>query len=226
MINMDMNLVVQAFKKFFFGLIIMAALIFIPAGTLNYPNAWLLMGLLFIPMFIVGIILMKKSPDLLKRRLDSKETESEQKLVILISGVMFISGFIVAGLNYRFNWSELPNMIVLISSIIFLLAYLMYGEVLRENRYLARTVNVESNQKIIDTGLYGIVRHPMYTSTILLFLTIPLILASIYSFLIFLIYPIVISFRITNEEKILEQELKGYVEYKQKVKYKLFPFIF
>ena len=223
---MDMDLAVQAFKKFFFGLIIVAALILIPAGTLNYPNAWLFMGLLFIPMLIVGIILMKKSPDLLKRRLNSKETESEQKLVVLISILMFISGFIVAGLNYRFNWSEMPNIIVIISSIIFLLAYLMYAEVLRENQYLARTVNVETDQKVIDTGLYGIVRHPMYTSTILLFLTIPLILGSIYSFLIFLIYPIAISFRIANEEKVLEEELSGYVEYKQRVKYKIFPFIF
>ena len=169
---------------------------------------------------------MIKSPNLLRRRLNSKESESEQKFVILISAAMFISGFVIAGLNYRFNWSELPNIIVVISSIIFLLAYLMYGEVLRENQYLARTVNVEDDQKVIDTGLYGIVRHPMYTSTIFMFLTIPLILGSIYSFLIFLIYPLIIIFRIKNEEKFLENELAGYGQYKQKVKYKILPFIF
>lgn len=223
---MNRHLAIQGLKKFLLGLIIVAILIFLPAGTLNYPNGWLFIGLLFIPMFIVGIILMIKSPDLLKRRLNSKENESEQKFIVLISILMFISGFVVAGLNYRFNWTEMPNIIVIISAIIFLLAYIMYGEVLRENQYLARTVNVEDNQKVIDTGLYGIVRHPMYTSTIFLFLTIPLILGSIYSFVIFLIYPIIIAFRIKNEERVLEKELTGYRQYKQKVKYKIFPFIF
>lgn len=223
---MNRHLAIQGLKKFLLGLIIVAILIFLPAGTLNYPNGLLFIGLLFIPMFIVGIILMIKSPDLLKRRLNSKENESEQKFIVLISILMFISGFVVAGLNYRFNWTEMPNIIVIISAIIFLLAYIMYGEVLRENQYLARTVNVEDNQKVIDTGLYGIVRHPMYTSTIFLFLTIPLILGSIYSFVIFLIYPIIIAFRIKNEERVLEKELTGYRQYKQKVKYKIFPFIF
>ena len=222
---MDWNLLFQALKKFILGLVIIAILLFVPAGTLDYPNAWQFIALLFIPMFIVGIILMIKAPDLLKKRLNAKEEESEQKLVLLISGLMFISAFVIAGLNFRFGWIELPHIIVIIASIIFLLAYIMYGEVLRENKYLARTVEVEKNQKVIDTGLYGIVRHPMYTSTILLFLTIPLILGSIYSFIICLIYPVVLSFRIKNEEKVLEKELNGYKQYKQKVKYKILPFI-
>lgn len=223
---MDLEQIKQAMTKFIIGLIAVAILLFVPAGTINYPNAWLFLALLFIPMLIVGIILIFKSPELLKRRLNSKETQSEQKLVLLTSGLMFISGFIVAGFNFAFKWRVMPNVIVAISSIIFLVAYAIYGEVLRENQYLARTVNVETNQKVIDTGLYGIVRHPMYTSTILLFLTIPLILGSIYSFVIFLIYPIIIIFRIKNEERVLEKELKGYLEYKQKVKYKIFPFIY
>lgn len=222
---MDSDLILQAFKKFILGLLLVGALLFIPAGTLNYPNGWLFISLLFIPMFIVGIILIFKDPDLLKKRLNAKEEESEQKLVLLVSGLMFISAFIIAGLNFRFNWSELPQIIVIISCIVFLIAYIMYGEVLRENKYLARTVGVQDNQKVIDSGLYGIVRHPMYTSTILLFLTIPLILGSIYSFVICLIYPVILSFRIRNEEKVLEKELKGYKEYKQKVKYKILPFI-
>ena len=222
---MDSNLFIQAIKKFVLGLIIVAALLFIPAGTINYPNAWLFLSLLFIPMFIVGIILMFKDPDLLKRRLNADEKESEQKLVLLVSGLMFISSFIIAGLNFRFNWSNLPQVIVIIASILFLLAYAMYGEVLRENKYLARTVKVEENQEVVDTGLYGIVRHPMYTSTILLFLTIPLILGSIYSFIICLIYPIILSFRIRNEEEVLEKELNGYGQYKQKVKYRILPFV-
>lgn len=226
MIIMNLDLTIQALKKFILGLILISILLFLPAGTLSYPNAWLFIGLLFVPMFIAGILLMIKSPDLLKRRLNSKENESEQKLLVIISGLMFISGFVISGLNYHYNWSKLPDEIVIIASIIFLLAYLMYAEVLRENQYLARTVTVENNQKVIDTGLYGIVRHPMYTSTILLFLTIPLILGSIYSFLIFLIYPIIIIFRIKNEEKLLEQELTGYRQYKQKVKYKIFPLIY
>ena len=222
---MDTDLLFQALKKFILGLLIVAALLFIPAGTLDYPNGWLFISLLFIPMFIVGIILIFKDPDLLKKRLNAKEEESEQKLVLLVSGLMFISSFAIAGLNFRFNWSELPQIIIIIACMLFLLAYIMYGEVLRENKYLARTVGVENNQKVIDSGLYGIVRHPMYTSTILLFLTIPLILGSIYSFMICLIYPIILSFRIRNEEEFLEKELDGYKEYKQKVKYKILPFI-
>ena len=222
---MNSELLFQALKKFIFGLVIVAALLFIPSGTLDYPNAWLFISLLFIPMFVVGIILMFKNPDLLRKRLNAKEKESEQKLVLLVSGLMFISAFVIAGLNFRFKWIELPQIIVIMASIVFLLAYVMYGEVLRENKYLARTVEVEKDQKVIDTGLYGIVRHPMYTSTILLFLAIPLILGSLYSFIICLIYPIIISFRIKNEEAVLEKELDGYKQYKQKVKYRMLPFI-
>lgn len=222
---MNSDLIFQALKKFMLGLIIILALIFIPAGTLYYPNGWLFISLLFIPMLIVGIILMIKDPDLLKKRLDAKEKESTQKLVLLLSGLMFISSFIIAGLNFRFKWNTLSEITVIISSILFLLAYAMYCEVLRENKYLARTVEVDKKQKVIDTGIYGIVRHPMYTSTILLFLTMPLILGSIYSFIICLIYPILISIRIKNEEKVLESELDGYLQYKRKVKYRILPFI-
>lgn len=222
---MESDLILQALKKIILGLIIIGALLFIPAGTLNFPNGWLFISLLFIPMFIVGILLMIKNPYLLKKRLNAKEKESEQKLVLLISGLMFVSSFVVAGLNFRFSWSEIPQTIVILSSIIFLLAYMMYAEVLRENTYLSRTVEVEDNQKVIDTGLYGIVRHPMYTSTIFLFLSMPLLLGSIYSFLISIIYPILIAFRIRNEEKVLEKELTGYPSYKQKVKYKILPWI-
>ena len=183
------------------------------------------MGLLFIPMFVAGIILMIKNPELLRKRLYAKEKESEQKQVILFSAVMFLLGFIVAGLNYRYKWMEIPNVVTIISSILFIIAYVLYAEVLRENTYLSRTIEVQENQKVIDTGLYGIVRHPMYAVTILLFLTIPLILGSIISFIIFLIYPIIIAKRIKNEEIVLERDLKGYKEYKNKVKYKIIPLI-
>lgn len=220
-----MKLFIQALLKFLLGLILVGVLLFIPAGTFNYWNAWLLMGLLFIPMFIVGIILMFKNPDLLKRRLDNKETEKEQKIVILLSGLMFISGFIVAGLNYKYNWINLSNTTVIIASIVFIIAYILYGEVLRENTFLTRTIKVEDNQKVVDTGFYGVVRHPMYSITILLFLSMPIILNSPISFIIFLIYPFIIIKRLNNEEEVLTKELKGYKEYKKKVKYKLIPFI-
>ena len=220
-----MKLFIQALLKFLLGLILVGVLLFIPAGTFNYWNAWLLMGLLFIPMFIVGIILMFKNPDLLKRRLDNKETEKEQKIVILLSGLMFISGFIVAGLNYKYNWINLSNTTVIIASIVFIIAYILYGEVLRENTFLTRTIKVENNQKVVDTGFYGVVRHPMYSITILLFLSMPIILNSPFSFIIFLIYPFIIIKRLNNEEEVLTKELKGYKEYKKKVKYKLIPFI-
>ena len=222
---MDKKLFIQAITKFTFGFIIIALLLFIPAGTLNYLNAWLFIGILFVPMFIVGIILMIKNPDLLRKRLNSKEKEAEQGILLLLGGVMFIGGFVVAGLNYRFEWIILPKYIVYIGTIIFLLAYVLYAEVLRENMYLSRIIEVQENQKVIDTGLYGIVRHPMYLSTILLFLSIPLVLGSLFSFLIFMIYPFIIAKRIKNEEKVLEQGLKGYLEYKEKVKYKMIPFI-
>ena len=220
-----MKLFFQAITKFILGVLIIGLLLFLPANTINYWNAWLFMGLLFIPMFIAGIIMMIKSPNLLKKRLNAKEKENEQKQVILYSGLMFLSGFIIAGLNYRYNWIIIPNSVVIVSSVIFVIAYILYAEVLRENAYLSRTIEVQENQKVVDTGLYGIVRHPMYAVTILLFLTMPLILGSIISFIIFLIYPIIIGKRIKNEERVLEKDLKGYAEYKKKVKYKLIPFV-
>ena len=222
---MNKKLFFKAIIRYILGVVLVSVLLFVPAGTLKFWNAWLFMGILFIPMFIAGIILMFKNPMLLKSRLDVKEQEQEQKYVIIYSGLMFLFGFIIAGLNYRFSWIKIPNNIVIISSIIFLISYILYAEVLRENTYLSRTIKVQKDQKVVDTGFYGIVRHPMYTITIILFLTIPLILGSIISFIIFLIYPFIISKRINNEEKVLEKELKGYTEYKKQVKYRLIPFI-
>ena len=222
---MNEKLFFGAITKFLIGVLIVGTLLFVPANSFNYPNAWLFMGLLFIPMFIVGIILMLKNPKLLERRLNAKEKENKQKQVVLVSGLMFAIGFILAGLNYRYEWTKLPNVVVIISSILFIISYAMYGEVLRENAYLSRTIKVEENQKLVSSGLYGVVRHPMYTATILMFLSIPLILGSFISFLVFLIYPLLIVRRIKNEEKVLEKDLKGYIEYKKKVKYKLIPFI-
>ena len=222
---MDKKLFFQALTKFLFGFILICALLFIPAGTINYPNGWLFICLLFIPMFIVGIIVFIKSPSLLRRRLNAKEEQDEQKIVLFASGIMFLLSFALAGLNFRFGWFSLPGIVITIASIIFLLSYIMYGEVLRENAYLSRTVEVSENQKVVDTGLYGLVRHPMYTSTIFLFLSMPLVLGSIYSFIVMLIYPIIIAFRIKNEEEVLENELIGYKEYKEKVKYRLIPYL-
>ena len=222
---MDIKLFLQAIIKYVFGVLIVGGLLFIPANSFDYWNGLLFMGLLFIPMFIAGIILMIKNPELLRKRLNAKEKENEQKWVLLFSGLMFITGFIVAGLNYKYKWIEMPNAVTIISSVLFIIAYILYAEVLRENTYLSRTIEVQNNQKIIDTGLYGIVRHPMYAATILLFLTIPLVLGSIISFVIFFIYPIIIGKRIKNEEKVLEKDLKGYTEYKKKVKYKVIPFV-
>ena len=222
---MNIKLFLQAINKYIFGVILVGLLLFIPANSLEYWNAWLLMGLLFIPMLMAGIILIFKNPELLKKRLNAKEKEIEQKKVILFSGLMFLSGFIIAGLNYRYHWTKINNITVIISSVLFTIAYILYGEVLRENTYLSRTIEIQEGQKVIDTGLYKIVRHPMYSITILLFLTMPLILGSLMSFGIFLIYPIIIIKRIKNEEEILEKNLKGYSEYKKKVKYRLIPFI-
>ena len=222
---MNIKLFLEAIFKFLLGVVLVGLLIFIPASTIKFLNGWLFMGILFIPMFIAGIVMMIKSPDLLKNRLDAKEKEDEQKTVVALSGLMFLVGFVIAGLDYRFNWSQIPYIIVVIASILFLLSYMLYAEVLRENAFLSRTIEVKKGQKVIDTGLYGVVRHPMYLSTIFLFLSIPLILGSFVSFIIFLVYPIIIVKRINNEEKILEKELKGYKEYKKKVKYKLIPFI-
>ena len=222
---MSLKLFFEAIIKFLLGVILIGLLIFLPANTIKFWNGWLLMGLLFVPMFIAGIIMMIKSPSLLKIRLDAKEKENNQKSVVALSGLMFLTGFIVAGLNYRFNWIKLPDVIVAISSVIFLLSYILYAEVLRENVFLSRTIGVHKDQKVIDTGLYKIVRHPMYFATIFLFLSIPLILNSLISFIIFLTYPFIIAKRIKNEEQVLEKELKGYKEYKDKVKYKMIPFI-
>lgn len=222
---MNTKLFFQALSKFLFGLIIICILLFIPAGTINYPNGWLFVALLFIPMFIAGIIMFFKSPELLKRRLNAKEEQDEQKIVLLVSGIMFLLAFVLAGLNFRFGWYKLPTAVIIIASIIFLLAYIMYAEVMKENEYLSRTVEVSDNQKVVDTGLYGLVRHPMYTSTIFLFLSMPLVLDSIFSFIVMLVYPIIIIFRIRNEEEVLENELIGYKEYKEKVRYKLIPYI-
>lgn len=222
---MNMKLFIQAITKVLLGIIIVSLLLFVPAGSLNYWNAWLFLGVLFIPMIIVGFILMFKNPELLKRRLDAKEEQKEQKLVILASALMFILGFVVAGLNYRYQWIILPNYLVIIATIIFIISYLLYAEVLRENEFLLRTIKVEKNQKLVDTGFYGVVRHPMYSITIVLFLSMPIILNSPISFIIFLVYPYIIIKRLNNEEKVLEKDLKGYKDYQKKVKYKLIPYI-
>ncbi len=222
---MNRKLFIQAIGKYLAGLILLAILLFIPAGTLNYWNAWLLIGILFIPMLIVGTVLSVKNPDLLRKRLNTKEKEAEQKSVILLGGLMFLSGFVVAGLDYRFQWLALPAWLPLAAAAVFLFGYVLYAEVLRENTYLSRTIEVQENQKVIDTGLYGIVRHPMYSSTILLFLSMPLVLGSLFSFLIFLIYPVITVMRIKNEEEVLEKSLEGYSEYKKRIKYRLVPFI-
>jgi protein-S-isoprenylcysteine O-methyltransferase Ste14 len=207
------------------GLVLIGLLIFLPAGTINFVNGWIFMGLLFVPMFIAGIVMMFKNPYLLEKRLDAKEKQSEQNLVVKLSGLMFLAGFIVAGLDFRFAWLPLPKFVVITASILFLGAYALYAEVLRENTYLSRTIEVQENQKVIDTGLYGIVRHPMYSATLILFLSMPLVLGSLYAFIIFLVYPLIIVKRLKAEEEFLEKELDGYKEYKQKVKYRLIPFI-
>ena len=222
---MKSKLFLSAIIKFFSGVLIVFLLLFIPAGSFEYTNGWLLMELLFLPMFIVGMILLAKNSKLLENRLDAKEKEMEQKKVVITSGLMFIIGFVLAGLNYRFSWILLPDIVVYIASGIFIISYILYAEVLRENPYLFRTIEVKENQELVDTGLYGIVRHPMYMATVFLFLSMPLILNSIISFVIFLIYPYIISRRIKNEEEVLEKELEGYIEYKKKVRYKLIPFI-
>jgi len=219
------KLFIQAITKFIFGFILVGLLIFLPAGTFSFFNGWLFMGLLFVPMFFAGIVMMFKDPNLLRSRLDAKEKQREQSTVIKLSGLMFLSGFIVAGLDFRFNWLTLPRGVVIGAAIVFLVAYILYAEVLRENAYLSRTIEVQEGQKVIDTGLYGIVRHPMYSATLLLFLSMPLVLGSVYSFLIFLAYPFIIGKRIKGEEEFLEKELNGYREYKKKVKYRLVPFI-
>lgn len=222
---MTKKLFLQALVKFFCGVIVIGILLFLPAGTLHWLNGWVFMGILFIPMFCAGIVMMLKNPELLKKRLNAKEQQSEQQLVVKLSGLMFVIGFVIAGLNFRFRWIVLPECVSLIAAGIFLLSYLLYAEVLRENTYLSRTVEVQENQKVIDTGLYGIVRHPMYSVTVILFLSMPLVLGSVISFVIFLTYPVIIAKRIRNEEQVLEADLQGYAEYKNKVRYRLIPFI-
>jgi len=222
---MNKKLFVNGTVKFLSGVLLVGLPLFLSAGSFSYWNAWLFMGILFIPMFMAGLILMKKNPYLLERRLDMKEKQSEQKTVIALSGIMFLVGFVVAGLDYRFQWIKLPEWLVIVGAVVFLIAYGLYAEVLRENTYLSRTIEVQENQKVIDTGLYGIVRHPMYAVTLLLFLSMPIVLGSVISFIVFLAYPFIIAGRIKNEEKVLEEGLAGYKEYKQKVKYRLVPFI-
>ena len=222
---MTVKLFVGAILKFLLGVVLVGVLIFFPAGTLAFFNGWLLMGILFIPMFCAGIVMMFKNPELLKSRLDAKEKQKGQSIVVKLIGLMFLAGFIVAGLGFRFGWFVLPKGVAIGGAAVFLVAYILYAEVLRENTYLSRTIQVQENQKVIDTGLYGIVRHPMYSATLLLFLSMPIVLGSLYSFIIFLAYPFIIAKRIKGEEAFLEKELDGYREYKQKVKYRLIPFV-
>lgn len=222
---MENNLLTQALAKFFLGVIILGILIFLPAWSLHYWQGWLLMGILFVPMFVAGLVMLAKNPDLLRKCLNAKEQEAEQKTVVKLSGLLFIIAFVVAGLNWRFGWWVLPDWAVWVAAGLFLASYLLYAEVLRENTYLSRTIEVQDNQKVIDTGLYGIVRHPMYMATTVLFLAMPLVLASPISFFVMLGYIPVIAKRINNEEKVLEEGLEGYAEYKKKVKYRILPFI-
>lgn len=222
---MTIKLFFEAIIKVTLGIVLIGALLFLPAGTWNYPGGWLFMGILFVPMVIAGFVMMLKNPELLRKRLNAKEKQAEQNIVIKLSGLMFIVGFIVAGLDFRFQWLVLPDWVPWVAAVFFLLAYVMYAEVLRENTYLSRTVEVQENQKVIDTGLYGIVRHPMYSATVILFLSMPLVLGSSIAFVIFLAYPLIIAKRIKNEEEVLEKGLEGYSEYKQKVKYRVIPFV-
>ena len=222
---MDTKLLTQALAKVSLGIVLVGLLLFLPAGSFAYWQGWLLMGILFVPMFIAGFVMLSKNPDLLRKRLNAKEEEKEQKTVVALSGLLFIAAFVVAGLNWRFQWCVLPDWAVWVAAVLFLLCYLLYAEVLRENTYLSRTIEVQENQKVIDTGLYGIVRHPMYMATTVLFLAMPLVLASPISFLIMLLYIPLIAKRIKNEEVVLEEGLEGYKEYKERVKYRIIPFI-
>ncbi len=220
-----MKLALNALIKYIFGLVFVGLLLFLPAGSFTYSNGWLFIGLLFVPMLILGIVLLIKSPELLEKRLDSKEKENTQKGVVAISGLLFVVGFAVAGLDYRFRWSDVPSWVVFIASVVLLISYALYAEVMRENVYLSRTIEVQENQKVVDTGLYGIVRHPMYAVTIWLFLAIPIVLGSWWSLLCFLPYIAVIVVRINNEEKVLESGLEGYTDYKKRVKYRIIPLV-
>ena len=222
---MDAKLFSQGIVKFLSGLLIVGLLLFLPAGTFAFWQAWLLIGILFIPMFLAGLVMMQKSPALLRKRLDAKEEQSEQRAVIALSGLMFLAAFVVAGLNFRFGWIVMPAWASYAAAVVFLLAYGLYAEVLRENVWLSRTIEVQENQKVVDTGLYGLVRHPMYLSTLLLFLAMPLVLGSVISFVIMLAYIPIIARRIRNEEQVLEKGLEGYTDYKKRVRYKVIPFV-
>ena len=222
---MNKRLFTEAVCKFLLGVVLVGLLIFLPAGTLNFPGGWLLMSILFIPMFGAGLVMLKKNPSLLKSRLNAKEKQAEQQDVVKLSGLMFLAGFIFAGLDFRFGWSRLPMWTSVAASVLFLCAYLLYAEVLRENAYLSRTIEVQEGQKVVDTGLYGLVRHPMYAVTLLLFISMPLVLGSVPALIVFLAYPAIIVKRIKNEEQVLAEELPGYEEYMKKVKYRLIPFI-
>ena len=224
-VKMTVKLFISAITKFLLGVLLVGLLVFLPAGTLDYFQGWIFMAILFIPMFCAGVVMMIKNPGLLASRLDAKEKRSKQSAVVKLSGLMFLCGFIVAGLGVRFDWFVLPMPVCIGGSVVFIVAYILYAEVLRENTYLSRTIEVQEGQKVIDTGLYGIVRHPMYSATLLLFLSMPIVLGSVWSFLIFLVYPFIIAARLKDEEKFLEEELDGYREYKEKVKYRLIPFI-
>ena len=220
-----MKLLINALTKFTCGLLLVGWLLFLPAGTFAYPWGWLLVGLLFVPMLIAGFVMLFRAPDFLAKRLDAKEKQAAQKGVLAFSGLMFVAGFVVAGLDFRFGWSQMPLWVVIAASVLFLAAYVLYAEVMRENAYLSRTIKVEEGQTVVDTGLYGIVRHPMYAVTILLFLMMPLVLGSWYALIAFAFYPVIIVVRLTDEEKLLTKELPGYAAYKEKVKYRLIPFI-
>lgn len=220
-----MKLLINALTKFFLGLALVGVLIFLPAGSWTFGKGWLLIGLLFGPMLIAGFVMLAKSPEFLAKRLDVKEKQATQKGVIAFSGLMFIGGFTVAGLDFRFGWSQMPLWVTIAAAVLFLMSYALYAEVMRENAFLSRTIKVEAGQKVVDTGLYGIVRHPMYMTTILLFLMIPLILGSWYALMVFAFYPAIIIVRLKDEEDLLTRELPGYAMYKEKVKYRILPFI-
>ena len=222
---MTTKLFISAITKFMLGVLLVGLLLFLPAGTIDWFGGWMLMAILFVPMFCAGIVMMIKNPGLLSSRLDAKEDRKEQSIVVKLSGLMFLCGFIIAGLGVRFGWYMLPMPVCIAGAVLFIIAYMLYAEVLRENTYLSHTIEVQEGQKVIDTGLYGIVRHPMYSATLLLFLSMPIVLGSVWSFLIFLVYPFIIAARLKDEEKFLEDELEGYREYKKKVQYRLIPFI-
>ena len=219
------KLAAQAAIKFILGLVFVGVMIFWPAGSLKYRNGWLFIGLLFIPIFLLGVVLLIKAPNLLEKRLGAKEKEDTQKGVVAASGLLFFAGFVVSGMDFRFGWSQMPHWVVIAASAVLLISYGLYAEVMRENAYLSRTIEVQDGQKVVDTGLYGIVRHPMYLATLLMFLPLPLILGSFWGLIPFALYPVLIAVRMQNEEKVLTAKLAGYAEYKEKVKYRLIPFV-